>query len=253
MTQKPNNLRNVSLEVLRQMKDDASPLVFDSQIKDTLKGREMNNLKERFLSGRIADHSREMEYQDSLLDFLRKDIGDSSKVIKEKASDVAQKQEAAKQAYEEYLNAKTAWEKAKQDLAEAISAEEGARDALSSIESSYGIAERRLNDIDTLVLVHRSANIGQLMDHHLGKIIITEADARFLGNLIKPDAVFDSSLATGLMGSMPYQFHDLHDDEKRSIIQFVEMAMYYYLTQEKPVVVLYANSGLATILKKEGI
>ena len=253
MTKKPQTLRNVPLETLRRLKDETSPLVYAAQIKETIKGREMTNLRARFLGERVADHSKEREHQEELLEYLLQDIDDAGKKVQEKVSDVNAKRAIAEEAYQAYLKAKTAWEKADQALATAIAAEGSALKDQSSIEHSYDVSDRRLSDINTIVLVHRSANVGQIMDHHLGKIIVTEADSNYLGNLIKPDTVFDSSLSDGTFGDLPYEFKELPQDEKRSIVQFVEMALYYYLMQEHPVVLLYASEGLDTILKKEGM
>lgn len=253
MAKIPENIRNISLEGLHTLKEQTSAPVYAGMIKSALKGREMTNLKARFLVGKIADNSRECELQEDLLGFMRTDLDEARQEIQAKADVVSQKEADKQTAYEEFLAAKEKLEKASQELETARAAMKKAESDYEALEESMEIAEKRKNDIDTIVLVHRSANLGQLMDYNFGKVIVTQADAKFLNGLITADEVFDSELAAGLIGSIPYEFGKLDKERAVSIIQFVEMAMYYYLIEDRKVVMLYANSDIATILKKEGV
>lgn len=254
MTKIPEeNLRNMSLERLRSLKNEKSVPVYAELIKRNLKGRDLTKLRDRLLSGKITDHSRECEYQESLIDFLKKDLQKVEKDIQDETAFIEKKRAERQEAYEEFLKAQDKLEKADKALEAAEIVMSDFQSNHDSISESISIAEQQRDAIDTVILVHRSANLGQLIDCKFGKVIVTSADAKFLKDLIIPDEVFDSNLAKGLIERLPYQFKKLPEDSLKSIIQFVEMAMYYYLLEDKKVIMLYANNDVATILKKEGV
>lgn len=254
MTKIPEcDLRKISLERLIGLKNEISGPAYAELVKKTLKGRELGKLKSRLLSERITSYGRETEYQEDLISFFRADLEKAEKDIQDEEKLIERKRAERQQAYEEFLKAKDNLEKADK----ALEAEERVmsefKSSRDSINVSIAIAKQQKDAMDTVILVHRSANLGQLADHRFGKIIITSADAEFLKDLIIPDEVFDRNLAEGLMNGVPYQFQRLSEDSLKSIIQFVEMAMYYYLLEDKQVIMLYANNDVATILKKEGV
>lgn len=253
MTKNQQSLRTMSLEGLKVLRTGVSAPEYGRLIKQSLKGREMTNLRERLLFGKIADNSREVMFQEDLLSFIKGDIEQARGTAGE-CKDLMSKKEAERQeAYEAFLKAKSNLEKAEQELKDAETALKKAQADQEALEESARLAEKRKDNIDTVVLLHRSASLGQLMDYSLSKIVVTEADADFLKGLITADEVFDGSLAEGLIENLPYEFQDLAEETTNSVVKFVEMAMYYYLMEEKQVVILYANNGIATILKKEGV
>lgn len=254
--------RSVSLERLKKLKRQTSRIEYADTIRSGLHGREVDLVKRRLLLTDVPTHESEISRQDEFLDLLSRNYLEKAKdslARKQEFVDFCKsKRDVAKQ---EYLKAKAEYEKAEKKLNEAEDAVATAElDAMylqmerEQLERTFVEESQKRANMNEIVLLHRSANIGQIIDHINGKVIMTEADAAYLKYIFVPDYVFDHTLARGLIEKLPYKIAMIDDDnELKSIIQFVEMAMYFYLIGDEKVVMLYANQDISTVLKKEGI
>lgn len=254
MIQTPeNNLRRESLESLKELRANRSTPVFVGLIKGTVKGRELDILRTRLLSGKVLDHEREYSFQTELLGLMNADLEKAESDIQQEEAFIAKKQEEREQAYQEFLKAKEKLEKADKSLEAAKMVMKDFKAEYKTLQSSIETVKQRKEDINTVVLAHKSASIGQLMSHPLGKVIITQTDSKILGTTFTPDEVFDPKLAEGFFEEMPYEFENHEKNELSSVMDFIQMAMYYYLSEEKQVIMLYADNNIAAVLKKEGV
>lgn len=254
MIQTPeNNLRRESLESLKILKDKKSAPVYAGLIKNNVRGRELDILKNRLLSGKVTNHATEYAFQTELLELMSADFEKARQNVEQEEAFIARKTEERQQAYEEFLKAKEKLEIADKTLEAAKVVMNNFQKEKAGLANSIESVKQRKNNINTIILVHRSAGLGQLMEYPLGEVIVTEADFNFLSGILIPDKVFDKDLGEGLIQNLPYQFGtDIEESYLESVVQFVEMAMYYYLIEEKQVIMLYADNNIATVLKKEG-
>lgn len=247
------DFRSVTLESLQTVKGTTSVQVYTGLVKSTLKGRDMELLRTRLLRTELPGHERELERQQELIGYMEKD---RQKII----SDIAREDEFIERLKAERAVAYKNYEQALKELRGIDNRLEAAAKVMSqfstdkaNIDVAIEVAENRKNDTCKLILVHKSASIGQLMQYSFGKVVITEADASSLNGTLVPDVIFDKSLAEGFVEQLPFAFRSLLEEELESIKQFVGMAMYYYVSEDEMPVMLYANSNIATLLKKEGM
>lgn len=247
------DFRNVTLEELQGLKGTTSGPVYTGLVKSCLKGREMELLRNRFLMAKIPEHDRELKRQEELIGYINSDLQATVEDIELEQKFIEKLEEERAEVYERYLKISQELEKIDKKLANAASVIAKFNSSKQSYEDSISVAEQRKRDISRTALVHKSASIGQLMQHSFAKIVVTEADADCLEGLLVPDVIFDSSLAEDLVDELPFNFRVLSEQEIYSIKQFAGMAMYYYAVEEEMPVMLYANTDIAAVLKKEGL
>lgn len=247
------DFRSVTLESIQKVKGTASGQVYAGLVKGSLKGRDMELLRTRLLGTELPGHEKELERQEELIGYMEED---RKKIV----SDIDLEKEFIKKlederavAYENYQQALKELKSIESKLEAAAKVMAQFSTEMANIDIAIETAEKRKNDTSKLILVHKSASIGQLMQYSFGKVIITEADASILKGDLVPDVIFDNSLAEGFVEQLPFAFRALPKKELESIKQFVGMAMYYYVSEDEMPVMLYANSDIATLLKKEGM
>ncbi len=247
------DFRSIALEELQKLKSATSKPVYTGLVKSCLKGREMELLRNRLLKTELPRHDMELARQEELIEFMDKDL---QKILAdiELENDFIKRLEAERaEVYEQYLKALNNLKKIDKRLSEASEVMRQFNSSKDSINEAIELAEKRRSNTNRIVLVHKSASIGQLMQYSFGEIVVTEADADYLNGIIVPDQIFDKSLAEDMIGELPFNFRSLSETEYTSVKQFVEMAMYYYVVEDEMPVILYANNDIATALKKEGV
>lgn len=248
---KQMDFRNVALEKLEELRNTVSQPVYSGLIKSNLKGREMELLRDRLLKVSIPEHDRELERQEELIGYIEADRRKALEDITSEKEFIDKLEAERAGIYARYQEVLAELKKIDNKLEAANKAMAQFDANKKALEVAIDASERRKQEIKRVVLVHRSASIGQLMKYSFGKIVMTEADASYLGNQLIPDVIFDKSLGEGILGEHSFRFRDLSEEMVSSITQFLEMAMYYYAVEEEMPVMLYANSDIATVLKKE--
>lgn len=118
--------------------------------------------------------------------------------------------------------------------------------------------ENCMNEIKTIVLVHPTANIGELAHYSFSMIYVTKQDRSVFKDL-KPDDIFEYSEENKLIFLPQYYSYLLgekyDDDAKRSILDYCEMVAHVKKNEDKNVnvVTLFHNEDIANILKVNGI
>lgn len=247
------DFRSVTLEELQSLKGATSGPVYTGLVKSCLKGREMELLRNRLLMTTIPEHGRELKRQEELIGYINADLQTTVEDIELEKKFIEKLETERAEVYERYLKISQELENVDKKLANAASVMAKFNSSKQIFEDSISAAEQRKRDISRTALVHKSASIGQLMQYSFAKIVVTEADADCLEGLLVPDVIFDNSLAEGLVDELPFNFRVLSEQELYSIKQFAGMAMYYYAVEDEMPVMLYANTDIAAVLKKEGL
>ena len=245
--------RSIALEKIGLVKGKKSGPEYTSIVKGCLKGRNQELLRNRLLKSESAEHEKELSRQEDLIAFIRDDLDKVSKDIRLEKAFISDLEQQRKKAYEVYMQAKETLEKIEARLKAAQNVMSQFASNQTSLEKSITAAEERRNEINQIILVHKSAKISQLMKYSFGKVVVTKVDAKALEGAFVPDVIFDNDLARGLFNEPPFSLKQLPEDEAISIMEFLQMAMYYYATEDVMPIILYANNEIASALKKEGL
>lgn len=103
-------------------------------------------------------------------------------------------------------------------------------------------------------LVHPTANMKMLFENQLGEYVVTETDEKFSSGIM-PDKVFKIFEHFLTEEKLPRDFfvRYQHEEERRSIIDYCEMVIYYTIMEEREIKLLYANEYIHKILVANGI
>lgn len=124
-------------------------------------------------------------------------------------------------------------------------------------EEKKSISERteHLTQMESIVLIHKSATLKQVSEVQYGYIVVNSTDMQFL-SFVKPDEQFNNENAEKFVEWLPTDFWNKYSKEDAdSIVDFCNMVINFQLNADggKMVVPVYANKDINEILCKNGV
>ena len=155
---------------------------------------------------------------------------------------------------EEVEAAKKAYELAQRDLKAANRFHEELIESKERYSKKIDESKKRLNQMNTIVLMHSSATLKRAEENQFSYIIITKADEEKLKEIM-PNDVFDVKMAESFVEKLPVGFEKRHlKSERESILEFCEMTINFMLQADatKKIKLIYAEPDIAEIIRLNG-